>query len=140
MQELLERAEAILRAHPAPSMSLIDLWERLREIGTALVPSCTRLRSVLEGNPDRFLVLDPWGRPWLEGAGCPSGEQEGVAVVCLDPGDVDPGPLSATARMRESVRWMARGTDVRSKSSVARLYSVLVDEAEVRGRLTKKAA
>lgn len=120
-------------------MSLPELHRRLRELEPVCTPGRSRLRRVLAASP-RFLIVDPWTGPWLPDPDEPSPTDEGVLVLALDRGSTTEDPVPASTRLRESVRWIAKGADLRSPSEVARLYVLLLEEEEARAQLTEKAA
>ena len=133
MEAIMSHAEEVLRQHPAPAMALIELQRRLHESRRACAPSAANLRVLMEHCPDRFRVVDPWRRPWLHGQDGTGGQAGHVLVISITRG-------SSNDRLRESVRWIARGTDVRSPRSVARLYALLLAEDGTRPHLRQQAA
>lgn len=82
-----------------------------------------RLRPILERHPESFRVLDALPGTWRASANDPEGgsEMQYTWVVVLglpQPADREDEPLPSfrtALRMRESVRWLARGLDGRSR-------------------------
>jgi len=140
MDTIMSHAEEVLTQHPAPAMALIELQQRLRERRPGLAPSCDSLRVLMENNPNRFRVLDPWHRPWPQTHDSCTAEAADVLVMTITRGTSNDGRLAMDARLRESVRWIARGIDVRSPRSLARLYALLLAERGARPRLRLRAA
>ena len=140
MDAITIQAEEVLRQHPAPAMALIELQRRLHERRPGLAPSCDSLRVLMENSPHRFRVLDPWRRPWSERHDERHTEAADVLVMTITIGASNDGRLATDARLRESVRWIARGVDLRSPRSLARLYALLLAERSTRPRLSVRAA
>jgi hypothetical protein len=141
MNAIAAAAEQVLRAHPHPALRLVELVELLAErVDRSL--DASKLRSALEGHPDRFRILDPWRGPWraagYEADGQPPDRDVWVVSV-EDPGPppIDPGPA---LKLRESVRWLARSVDPRSAGDVIRWHVIAISEREMRETLTKRAA
>jgi len=140
MEAIISHAEEVLRHHPAPAMALTELQRRLRERRPAYAPSCASLRVLMEERPDRFRVVDPWRRPWLHTPGEHSEEARDVLVMAITRASSNDGRLAPDERLRESVRWISRGVDMRSPTSVARLYALLLAEGGTRPHLRQRAA
>ena len=142
MNTILDNAEDVLRQHPAPAMTLGQLHRRLHEQWPMLTPARPNLRRVLETEADRFLVLDPCLGPWSHAkrGSAPLEELDNVLVLGLGSGLARGTRLPADARLRESVRWIARGLDRRSRRSLARLYLLLLSDGSVRTELQRQAA
>ena len=140
-------AEAALRAHPRPAIPLSELVERVapridRSLGS------DRLRAILEEHPQRFRVLEPFpapaprrpdpghppdrlatavveGEPWVAWIGEP-GEAPEMTKVALT--------------LRESVRWLTRGVDPRSRVEVRRWYVIVLSERSASASSVDRAA
>lgn len=87
-----------------------------------------RLRPILERHPESFRVLDTLPGGW-GGRAHPSGGtgavMQHVWVVGVDPVPPDHDPAAPSThvsalRLRESVRWLARGLDGRSRVDTSR--------------------
>jgi len=140
MQAILHYAEEILRQHPAPAMELGELHRRLRQLWPAGTSCCDSLRRILTNSPDRFRVVDPWCGPWIHASNRDSSGTEGVVVVAIDRACHEEDPLPGSSLLRESVRWIARGIDLRSPGGAARLYALLMAEDAARPQLRQRAA
>ena len=130
MEHILSAAEQILRNSGAPALRLGLLAAELRGALGGAALDAARLRTLLEGHPDRFRVLDPWRGPWrLIGEAHPPGQAEPWVVAVRDLGDTagcDGGwPLSR--RVRESVRWLALNVDPCSPRSILRWQGILAE-------------
>lgn len=139
MYAILHKAEEVLRQHPAPAMELGELHRRLKELRPR-TPSCNGLRRVLENSPRRFRIVDPWRSPWIHRRDEDRHAIDGVVVVAIARGCTEVDPSSGSALLRESVRWIARGTDLRSPAGVARLYALILADDAARLRLRRRAA
>ncbi len=143
MHEILHHAETALRRHPAPALRLHELLRLVRESTSNQSLDGRLLRTLLEEHPERFRILDPWQGPWrFAGIARDAGEEgdDPWVVVITDPGDqdlVDPRPA---ARLRESVRWVARGVDPRSRRELARWHALMMASGEARVILLRRAA
>jgi hypothetical protein len=142
MEHVLSAAEQILRASGAPALRLTALLDELRATTGERSLQAPRLRSLLEGRPDRFRVLDPWRGPWrpvarLEAAA--RGEPWVVAV--RDGGDATGAYASPrlTRRLRECVRWLGLDLDIASVRRVVR-WQALVLEGLAAERALRRAA
>lgn len=140
MQAILHHAEEVLRQHPAPAMELEELHDRLRELRPTCTPVCDSLRRILEDNPHRFRVVDPWRGPWIHGHDRDRPDTDGVVVIAIDGVCSEGDPSPGSALLRESVRWIARGTDLQSTGGVARLYALILAEDAARLGLRRRAA
>ncbi len=140
MQAILHHAEELLRQHPAPAMELDELHSRLRELRPTCTPTCVSLRVILENSPGRFRVVDPWCGPWVHNRDGHCSDTDDVIVIAIDRGCSERDPSSSGALLRESVRWIARGIDLRSPGGVARLYALILAEDAARLRLGRRAA
>lgn len=140
MQAILQHAEEVLRQHPAPAMELGELHSRLRELRPTCTPVCATLRGILENSPHRFRVVDPWCGPWLHCREEDRPDTDGVVVIAIGGVCSEGDPSPGSALLRESLRWIARGIDLRSQGGVARLYALILAEDAARSRLRRKAA
>ncbi len=140
MQEILHHAEEVLRQHPAPAMELDELHSRLRELRPTATPICAGLRRILEGSPHRFRVVDPWCGPWIHGPHGDRPDTDGVVVIAIDRVCSEGDPSPGSTLLRESVRWIARGIDLRSQGGAARLYALILAADAARLRLRRRAA
>ena len=145
MDRLAQAAEDALLVHPHPALRLEELLRVLCErVDRTLTED--RLRRTLDRHPERFRIVESWrGGSWSRRstvaerrthAGC-------AWVVGLgEPPAPDPAaPRTARApdrRLRESVRWLARGMDGRSVLASGRWYALVMEEREAR-RLVGRA-
>ena len=134
MDPLVQAAEDALLMHPHPALRLQELTRLLTaRIDRSLTEE--RLRTVLDGHPQRFRVLDAWRGQ----RSAPTGARSGPAtrpdawVVALGDGpDRACGARAPDVRLRESVRWFARAMDGRSILAAGRWYAVVMEEREAR--------
>lgn len=146
MESILGCVEATLRRHPAPALRLSDLLRLVVADGPDRSLDALRLRALLEGSPERFRVLDPWAGPWRftvrsrRRAAPSEGPPDPWVVLVTDPGTQDLAEGRATLVLRESLRWVARGVDGRSRPDVGRLLRLVREEHRVRGSLRRRAA
>jgi len=142
MDPIASCAEQALRRSPHPALKLSELLEDVAEhLDRNLDPG--RLRAILEAHPDRFRILEPWRGPWRSPPGSlvareGPGEPWVVAITAPDGPPDDSGP--AAHRLRESVRWLARGVDGRSPIEVSRWYAIVMSERAARQALVRRAA
>jgi hypothetical protein len=142
MDPIVSCAEQILSQSDHPALRLSELLEAVAERFDRTLDA-DRLRARLEAHPDRFRILEPWkGRLVLDVGANPASEglSEAWVVVVTAPNRPPDGDSPAAVRLRESVRWLARGVDVRSGSEVARWSSTALSEREVRPALLRRAA
>jgi len=130
MEHVLSAAEQILRASGAPALRLDTLLDELRATTGERALQGPRLRTLLEGRPDRFRVLDPWRGPWrtVAGAAAPLRGEPWVVAV-RDHGD-GAGAYAAprlSRRIRECVRWLGLDLDVASARRVVRWHGLLLE-------------
>lgn len=133
-------AAQTLREHPHPALRLTELLELVAERVDRTLDA-PRLRATLEEHPGVFRLLDPWRGPW-RGAAATSealGTLDPWVVVATDPDPDHPGE-AATVRLRESVRWLARGIDSASPHRITRWYGIALSEREIRARCRVRAA
>jgi len=143
MNAIATCAEGALRQHVHPALRLSELLEVVADrIDRSL--DAGRLRAALETHPDRFRILDPWQGPWRAHPrrhGGPRYPDTDVWVVALsDPGDPPAAGGAALIKLRESVRWLARGVDPRSRTDVSRWYAIALSERNARRAVVKRAA
>lgn len=141
MDAILSLAEAILTRHPAPALRLDELLDRMRRAGPDRRLSALRLRRILERHPARFRVLDVWRGPWHPVRDDPTMAALGPAcwvAVRGEPRDPRDGGLGG--RMRESVRWLARRLDARSRHDLLRWQRLALEEEAVRPALPGRTA
>jgi hypothetical protein len=142
MDPIVHCAEHTLRQSEHPALKLSELLESVSEIVDRTLDA-GRLRAILEGHPDRFRILEPWRGPWRGTAGTlmareGTGEAWVVAVTYPDGPPNGAGPVAI--KLRESVRWLARGVDPRSPAEVSRWYALAMSERAVRTALARRAA
>lgn len=135
MNPIAVYAENTLRRHAHPALRLGELVDMVGErVDRSL--DAARLRAILEGYPDRFRILDPWRGPWRT----ETEPQSDVWVVAIgEPGGPPPG-APAALKLRESVRWLGRGIDPRSRTDVSRWYAIALAERAVREAVARRAA
>ncbi len=143
MDEVLRHVEAALRRHPAPAVRLSELLTLVRPSTAGRALDARLLRRLLESHPDRFRILDPWRGPWRTAsanalAGAASNDP--WVVVVTDPADQDLEGSRLAARLRESVRWMARAVDSRSTREIVRWHALAVSEQDLRNSVLPRAA
>lgn len=142
MEHVLSAAEQILRASGAPALRLGALLDELRATTGERSLQAPRLRSLLEGRPDRFRVLDPWRGPWRPVARAEAAARgEPWVVAVRDGGDVTGAYASPrlVRRIRECVRWLGLDLDIASVRRVVR-WQALVLEGLAAERALRKAA
>jgi hypothetical protein len=130
MEHVLSAAEQILRASGAPALQLHTLLDELRATTGERSLQAPRLRSLLEGRPDRFRVLDPWRGPWRTVAreGAPvRGEPWVVAVRDHGDGTGAYAFPRLVRRIRACVRWLGLDLDVASARRVVRWQALLLE-------------
>ena len=134
-------AEAALRQHVHPALRLRELVDLVAERLDRTL-DVARLRAILEAYPDRFRVLDPWCGRWQSPLRAEAGAATNeIEVWVIGVTDSAPPPSAPTAlKLRESVRWLARGVDPRSPSDVGRWYAIALSERAVRMAALRKAA
>lgn len=137
----------ILRAHSDPALRLPEV---VKLMGGRVDRNLTsaRLRPILERHPESFRVLDALPGGWDVGAHTLAEGEAGmqhVWVVVVGPlvspqldGDEARIPLTAL-RLRESVRWLARGLDGRSRVDTSRWDVIARAERETRELVLQSA-
>lgn len=138
MNAVARCAEVALRAHPHPTLRLSELVDLVAELVDRGL-TAPRLRAILEDHPERFRIIEPWRGPWRPRV---QAVQEGIAqawvVAVSDPGD-RPGAPRTALRLRESVRWLGRGLDPRSRMDVSRWYAIVLAERATREAVVRRA-
>jgi hypothetical protein len=139
MNTIAECADTTLRAHPHPALRLSELNALIApKVDRSMTPR--RLRSVLEAHPERFRLLNSWDEPWRS----PSPDSGSVGdawVVSVDlPDGLALDAPRAVLRLRESVRWIARSVDGRSRVEVSRWYAIALSERAAREAVARRAA
>lgn len=140
MNPIVLHAEQALRAHTHPALRLSELVELIAaRVDRGL--DTRRLRAVLEEHPERFRLLEPWAGPWRSDGPTrrPRPHDDAWVVVVTDPDHPPDTPRSAL-KLRESVRWLARGIDGRSAVDVSRWYAIVLSERAVREAVARRAA
>jgi len=89
-------------------------------------------------------VLDPASLRWGVGS-APTGPSGAWEVAITDPADPPDGTRGArrppvAMRLRESVRWLGRGIDDRSRLDVSRWYAIVMAERDAREAIARRAA
>ncbi|MEQ1857459.1 MAG: hypothetical protein ABL963_13455 [Longimicrobiales bacterium] len=140
MHPIAACAETALRHHVDPALRLRELVE-LVAVHVDLTLDAARLRGILESYPEHFRLLDPWRGRWeARTARDPEEPDPGIDVWVIGVSEGAPPPGTSPAlRLRESVRWLARGVDPRSPSDVGRWYAIVLAERAVR-HATRRAA
>jgi len=142
MDPIATCAERMLRRSPHPALKMSELLESVAEVVDRTLDA-GRLRAILEAHPERFRILEPWNRAWRTPDGAAlarEGTVDAWVVSVTDPDGPpdDAGPMATT--LRESVRWLARSVDTRSRSEVDRWYAIAIAERTARGVVERKAA
>lgn len=140
MDSLVSAAEAQLRRHPAPAVPLLVLLRLLREAGSDRLLDVGRLRTVLERHPERFRILQVWRAPLdeFDGDGIEGGADNPWVALLTEPAEPDVVGLPPTVcTMRESVRWLARRMDDRSRTEALHWQRLVLAEREARTALTR---
>jgi hypothetical protein len=133
-------ADQALRSHTHPALKLSELVDIVaRRVDRGL--DARRLRAILEEYPERFRLLEPWSGPWRpdEAPRVPQQPEEAWVVAVGDPDEPPDTPRSAL-KLRESVRWLARGIDERSAVDVSRWYAIVLAERAAREAVARRAA
>ena len=144
MEHLLSAAEQVLRHAGAPALRLSTLLDQVRSVSGDRRVDPSGFRTLLEGRPDRFRVLDPWRGPWRPVASEPEEGGHGAepwVVAVRDGGDgaERPSRSSILDKAGESVRWLALTLDAGSVHSVMRWNGLALEEIELR-RSFRRAA
>jgi hypothetical protein len=142
MDPIASCAEHTLRQSEHPTLKLSELLESVSETIDRTLDA-GRLRAILERHPERFAILEPWKGPWRGTPGTLMAK-DGASdpwVVAVTPPDGQPnGTGSSAIKLRESVRWLARGVDPRSPTEVSRWYAIAMAERAARAALARRAA
>lgn len=142
MDPIASCAERTLRHSEHPALKLSELLESVSELLDRTLDA-GRLRAILESHPDRFRILEPWRGPWRSASGTLSAKEGAVeawVVGVTDPEGPPDGAAPTAVKLRESVRWLARGVDIRSPAEVSRWYAIAMSERAVRTALARRAA
>ncbi|HSW31912.1 MAG TPA: hypothetical protein VLH75_20680 [Longimicrobiales bacterium] len=142
MEHVLSAAEQILRASGAPALRLGALLDELRVTTGERSLQASRLRSLLEGRPDRFRVLDPWRGPWRPVVRAEDPALGEPWVVAVRDGGDGTGAFASprlVRRIRECVRWLGLDLDAASARRVVR-WQALVLEGLAAERALRRAA
>jgi hypothetical protein len=141
MNPIAAFAESTLRHHAHPALRLRELVDLVAERMDRSLDGA-RLRAILETYPDRFRLLDPWRGPWRTIAPEPAAPEARIDVWVVAIGEPGGPPHGAPAalKLRESVRWLGRGVDPRSRSDVSRWYAIALAERAVREAVVRRAA
>lgn len=140
MNPIAQAAEATLHSHPHAALKLPELLELLTErVDRGLTIS--RLRTLLEGQPERFRILESWRGRWRPHVvGEWDNRDQHAWVVSLTASDALPDASRESLRLRESVRWLARSIDGRSRMDVSRWYAIVLSERSARKAVARRAA
>lgn len=146
MHPIARCAEETLRAHPDPALRLAELIELMGERAHRGL-TADRLRLILEQHPASFRILDALGgarhtiapgtgelrpirRTWVVALGAPREPPHGPGAS---------GGAGTLRRLREGVRWLARGVDARSQVDVSRWDVIACTERETRSVVEQRA-
>lgn len=142
MDPIAECAERTLRRSMHPALKLSELVESVSDVLDRTLDA-RRLRAILEAHPDRFRILEPWDGHW----GPPTGAllarervREAWVVAVSDPDGPPDGAGPAVVTLRESVRWLARAVDTRSRDDLGRWHAIVIAERATRSALERRAA
>lgn len=135
MNPIADFAERTLRHNAHPALRLRELVDVVAERLDRSLDGA-RLRAILEAYPDRFRILDPWRGPWRTEAE----SRIDVWVVAIAEPEGPPRGAPAALKLRESVRWLGRGIDPRSRTDVSRWYAIALAERAVREAIVRRAA
>jgi hypothetical protein len=142
MDPIATCAERTLRRSPHPALKMSELLESVAELVDRTLDA-GRLRAILEAHPKRFRILEPWEGMWLGTRGSMVARErfvEAWIVSVADPEGPPDGAGPAAATLRESVRWLARAVDARSRVEVDRWYALALAERGSREELSRRAA
>jgi hypothetical protein len=147
MDRIAQAAEDVLLGHPHPALRLAELLEVLTEHVDRTLNE-ERLRRSLEGHPGHFRILEAWRRRWPTVAsetdstgrhGLALPEHRGAWVIAVYGPPGPPGRSASDIRLRESVRWLGRGVDDRSRLAVGRWYAIAVAERDARRVIARRS-
>ena len=138
MNTIAHHAESALHSAPHPALRLSELVNVLAgRLDRGLTPQ--KLRAILEDHPDKFRLLESWRARWREGDDPGAGAGHTWVVAVTSPGDPPDTPKTAL-RLRESVRWLGRGLDGRSRMAASRWYAIAITERATREAVLRRAA
>ncbi|MDA0328499.1 MAG: hypothetical protein O2958_05770 [Gemmatimonadetes bacterium] len=138
MNPIAHCAAVALRAHAHPALRLSELVDLVApEIDRGLTSQ--RLRTILEGHPEHFRILEAWQGPWRSSDPTTRHGQDPWVVSIGETDDPSQTPRAAL-RLRESVRWLGRGLDPRSRVEVSRWYAIALAERATREAVVRRAA
>lgn len=132
MHEIARRAADALHTHPHPALRLSELLELLTETDRGL--SADRLRLILEGRPEEFRVIEPWRGPWRMR---PGRENDPWVVALSRPPHADRSRRPVLC-LRESVRWLGRSVDDRSRVELSRWLAIVLSERASRRAISRR--
>ena len=141
MDPVADCVQRVLLASAHPALRLSELLESVAERVDRTLDA-PRLCGILASHPERFRILEPYRGSWRRPAGPrASGSCLDTWVVAICESDHPPdGAGSVVMSLRESVRWLARGIDARSRMEVDRWHAIAVSERHVRAELLRRAA
>ena len=134
MIEIAVRAADALHTHPHPALRLTELLELLADVDRGL--TAERLRLILDGYPEEFRIVASWHGRWSAG----SGPDTAPWVVAVSPPPEAPETDRPVLRLRESVRWLGRTVDDRSRVDLSRWYAIVLSERASRRALARRVA
>jgi len=136
MDPIATCAERTLHRSAHPALKLSELVESVSEAIDRTLDA-GRLRAILEAHPERFRIFEPYDGPWLVREGADA-DAWVVSIGAPEGPPDDAGPAAAT--LRESVRWLARAVDTRSRQEVGRWSALAAAERDARRALLRRAA
>ena len=138
MNTIAQHAESALRSTPHPALLLSELVDVLAgRLDHGLTPQ--KLRAILEGHPEKFRLLESWRIRWREGDDPGGAAGHTWVVIVTAPGEPPDTPKTAL-KLRESVRWLGRGLDGRSRMAASRWYAIVLAERAAREAVLRRAA
>ena len=141
MDPIVSCAERVLLDSAHPALRLSELLACVAEhIDRTL--DAARLRFILGSHPERFRILDPWKGSWHDPDATSAHDSCGDTwvVAISEPGAPPDGAGPVEVGLRESVRWLARGVDARSRTEVGRWHAIAVSARDVRSEPPRRAA
>jgi hypothetical protein len=140
MNLIAERAAAALRQHPHPALRLDEL---LTLVADRLDRNLTRerLRAILEDHPGEFRIIGASVGTWDTSPECDAMTRRcgpWVLSIAPEPGGTEPPhPVPA---LRESVRWVGRTIDGRSRMDIGRWDGLAMSERATMRALQRRAS